>query len=103
MLTLGWALAAGVGSLAGMLAVPPFIFPNVLDGVFVYALTAAVLGGLDNPLGTIIGGVGLGVGLSYVSGYLGPELVTLASLAILVVVLAVRPNGLFGKALARSV
>jgi branched-chain amino acid transport system permease protein len=103
MLTVGWALAAGVGSLAGMLAVPPFIFPNVLDGVFVYALTAAVLGGLDNPLGTIIGGVGLGVGLSYVSGYLGPELVTLAALAILVVVLAVRPNGLFGKALARSV
>ncbi len=103
MLTVGWALAAGVGSLAGMLAVPPFIFPNVLDGVFVYALTAAVLGGLDNPLGTIIGGVGLGIGLSYVSGYLGPELVTLAALAILVVVLAVRPNGLFGKALARSV
>jgi branched-chain amino acid transport system permease protein len=103
MLTAGWALAAGVGSLAGMLAVPPFIFPNVLDGVFVYALTAAVLGGLDNPLGTIIGGVGLGVGLSYVSGYLGPELVTMAALAILVVVLALRPNGLFGKALARSV
>jgi branched-chain amino acid transport system permease protein len=103
MLTTGWALAAGVGSLAGMLAVPPFIFPNVLDGVFVYALTAAVLGGLDNPLGTIIGGLGLGIGLSYVSGYLGPELVTLAALAILVVVLAVRPNGLFGTALARSV
>jgi branched-chain amino acid transport system permease protein len=103
MLTIGWALAAAVGSLAGMLSVPPFIFPNVLDGVFVYALTAAVLGGLDNPLGTIIGGIGLGVGLSYVSGYLGPELVTLAALAILVIVLAVRPNGLFGKALARSV
>src|SRR2546430_2256893 len=55
MLTIGWALAASVGSLAGMLSVPPFIFPNVLDGVFVYALTAAVLGGLDNPVGTIIG------------------------------------------------
>jgi branched-chain amino acid transport system permease protein len=103
MLTIGWALAASVGSLAGMLAVPPFIFPNVLDGVFVYALTSAVLGGLDNPIGTIVGGLGLGVTLSYVSGYLGPELVTLASLAILVLVLALRPNGLFGKALARSV
>jgi branched-chain amino acid transport system permease protein len=103
MLTIGWALAASVGSLAGMLAVPPFIFPNVLDGVFVYALTAAVLGGLDNPIGTIVGGLGLGMTLSYVSGYLGPELVTLAALAILVLVLALRPNGLFGKALARSV
>jgi branched-chain amino acid transport system permease protein len=71
--------------------------------VFVYALTAAVLGGLENPLGTIIGGFVLGIGLSYVSGYLGPELVTMAALAILVIVLAVRPSGLFGRATARQV
>jgi branched-chain amino acid transport system permease protein len=103
MLTVGWAMAAAVGSLAGLLATPPFIFPNVLDGVFVYALTAAVLGGLENPLGTIIGGFVLGIGLSYVSGYLGPELVTMAALAILVIVLAVRPSGLFGRATARQV
>jgi branched-chain amino acid transport system permease protein len=103
MLTIGWALAAAVGSLAGLLATPPFIFPNVLDGVFVYALTAAVLGGLENPLGTIIGGFVLGIGLSYVSGYLGPEMVTMAALAILVAVLALRPGGLFGRVTARRV
>jgi branched-chain amino acid transport system permease protein len=103
MLTIGWAMAATVGSLAGMFATTPFLYPNVLDGVFVYALTAAVIGGLDNPVGTIIGGFLLGVGLSYVSGYFGPELVTLAALAILVVVLAIRPNGLFGRAIARRV
>src|SRR4051794_37841895 len=103
MLTVGWGLAAAVGSLAGLLATPPFLFPNVLDGVFVYALTAAVLGGLDNPLGTIAGGFVLGVGLSYVSGYLGPELVTIAALAILVVVLTLRPSGLFGRAKVRRV
>lgn len=103
MLTVGWGLAAGVGSLAGMLAAPPFLFPNVFDGVFVYALTAAVLGGLENPLGTIAGGFVLGVGLSYVSGYFGPETVTIAALAILVVVLSVRPSGLFGRAKARRV
>jgi branched-chain amino acid transport system permease protein len=103
MLTLGWALAAFVGSIAGMIATAPFLYPNVLDGVFVYALTAAVIGGLDNPIGTIIGGFGLGLGLSYVSGYLGPELVTMAALAILVVVLALRPNGLFGTTIARRV
>ncbi|GAB3155497.1 branched-chain amino acid ABC transporter permease [Amycolatopsis sp. NPDC004378] len=103
MLTVGWGLAAAVGSLAGLLATPPFLFPNVLDGVFVYALTAAVLGGLDNPLGTIAGGFVLGVGLSYVSGYFGPEMVTIAALAILVVVLIVRPSGLFGRAKVRRV
>ncbi|OLR92988.1 branched-chain amino acid ABC transporter permease [Actinokineospora bangkokensis] len=103
MLTAGWALATSVGALAGVLAAPPFLHPGVLDTVFVYALTAAVLGGLDNPLGTVVGGFGLGVVLSCVSGYLGPELVTLASLAILVVVLTFRPNGLFGRTAARRV
>lgn len=103
MLTIGWTLAAAVGALAGLLAAPPFIHPTVMDAVFVYALTAAVIGGLDNPIGTVIGGFLLGVVLSLVSGYLGPELVTLAALAILVVVLSVRPDGLFGQRVARRV
>jgi len=103
MLTIGWTLAAVVGALAGVLAAPPFLSPTVLDAVFVYALTAAVLGGLENPVGTIIGGFGLGVVLSYVSGYVGPELVPLASLAILVLVLTFRPHGLFGRGVARRV
>jgi branched-chain amino acid transport system permease protein len=103
MVTAGSALAAAVGALAGLLAVPPLLYPTVLDGVFVYALTAAVVGGLDNPIGTVVAGFTVGIGLSYVSGYLGPELVTLASLAILVAVLTVRPNGLFGRGLARRV
>ncbi|CAM3475999.1 branched-chain amino acid ABC transporter permease [Kibdelosporangium persicum] len=103
MVTAGTALAAAVGALAGLLAVPPLLYPTVLDGIFVYSLTAAVIGGLDNPIGTVIAGFGTGIGLSYVSGYLGPELVTLAALAILVVVLSVRPHGLFGRGLARRV
>lgn len=103
MVTAGAMLAAAVGALAGLLAVPPLLYPTVLDGIFVYALTAAVVGGLDNPVGTVVAGFTVGIGLSYVSGYLGPELVTLASLAILVVVLTLRPNGLFGRGLARRV
>jgi branched-chain amino acid transport system permease protein len=103
MVTAGTALAAAVGALAGLLAVPPLLYPTVLDGIFVYSLTAAVVGGLDNPIGTVVAGFGVGIGLSYVSGYLGPELVTLASLAILVLVLTLRPHGLFGHGLARKV
>lgn len=103
MVTVGAMLAAAVGALAGLLAVPPLLYPTVLDGIFVYALTAAVVGGLDNPIGTVVAGFTVGIGLSYVSGYLGPELVTLASLAVLVLVLSLRPNGLFGRGLARRV
>ncbi|GAA3751520.1 branched-chain amino acid transport system permease protein [Spinactinospora alkalitolerans] len=103
MLTAGWAVASVIGALAGMLATPPFLFPHALDAVFVYGITAAVVGGLDNPFGAIFGGLLIGLGLSYVSGYAGPELTTLAALAILVVVLSIRPAGLFTRPTARKV
>lgn len=102
MLTIGWGLASAIGSLAAMLAVPPFVSPNVLDAVFVYGITAAVVGGLDNPFGALAGGAVVGLGLSYVSGYAGPELAPLACLAILVAVLSARPAGLFSAPSARK-
>lgn len=104
MLTLGWALAGVAGSLAGLLVAPSvFLHPNNMDGVFVTGFTAAVIGGLDSPAGAIVGGLGLGVALSYVSGYLGGNLVTLAALVILVVVLMLRPDGLFARRRTRRV
>lgn len=103
MLTAGWAIASVIGALAGMLAAPPFIYPNVFDAVFVYGITAAVVGGLENPFGAVVGGLLLGVGLSYVSGYAGPELTALAALVIVVLVLSVRPDGIFTRPTARKV
>ena len=103
MLMTGWAIASVIGALAGMLATPPFVYPNVLDAVFIFGITAAVVGGLENPFGALVGGLLIGVSLSYVSGYAGPELTTLAALAILVVVLSVRPDGLFTRPTARKV
>ncbi|MFY7064808.1 branched-chain amino acid ABC transporter permease [Nocardiopsis changdeensis] len=103
MLTAGWAISALIAALAGMLAGPPFISPNVFDIVFVYGITAAVVGGLDNPFGAIIGGLLVGLGMSYVSGYAGPELATLTALALVVLVLSVRPDGILSRPTARKV
>jgi branched-chain amino acid transport system permease protein len=104
MLTLGWALASAAGSLAGVLIAPAvFVGPNNFDPVTVFGFTAAVLGGLDSPLGAVVGGLVLGLSLSYVAGYAGSALVTLAALAILIAVLMVRPEGLFSAAKARRV
>jgi branched-chain amino acid transport system permease protein len=104
MLTLGWALASAAGSLAGVLIAPAvFVGPNHFDPVTVFGFTAAVLGGLDSPLGAVVGGLVLGLSLSYVAGYAGSALVTLAALAILIAVLMVRPEGLFAAAKARRV
>jgi branched-chain amino acid transport system permease protein len=103
VLTLGWALAAGVGALAGMLVAPPLISPNALDGLFVYGFTAAVVGGLDSAAGAVAGGLLVGLVLAYVSGYASANLATTAALGILLVVLLIRPNGLFGRSAARRV
>lgn len=103
MLTAGWAIASAIGALAGMLAGPPFIYPNVFDVVFVFGITAAVIGGLDNPFGAVLGGLLIGLGGSYVSGYFGPELATLSVLVIVVAVLSVRPDGILARPTARKV
>ena len=101
MLTLGWALAALVGSLAGLLVAPSvFLGPNNFDPILVFGFTAAVLGGLDSPPGAVVGGLILGLCLSYVAG---SALVTLASLVVLIAVLMVRPSGLFTRARVRRV
>jgi branched-chain amino acid transport system permease protein len=104
MLTVGWALAAVSGSLAGMLVAPAvFVGPNNFDPILVFGFTAAVLGGLDSPGGAVVGGLALGLSLSYVSGYAGSALVTLAALGILILVLTVRPSGLFTATRARRI
>ena len=104
MLTLGWALAGLIGALAGVLVSPStFLYPNSMDSIFVLGFTAAVIGGLDSPAGAVAGGLILGVALSYVGGYLGSGLVLLFGLAALVLVLMVRPSGLFSPAAARQV
>jgi branched-chain amino acid transport system permease protein len=104
MFTIGWALAAVVGSLAGVLVAPSvFVGPNQFDSILIYAFVAAVLGGLDSPLGAIVGGVILGLALSYVSGYEGSALAPLAALVVLVATLMIRPNGLFSSARERRV
>jgi len=102
MLTLGWALAAVVGSLAGLLiAGGEFVYPAYMDSLIVFGFVAAVLGGLDSPVGAIVGGLLLGLALSYVSGYLDSALVNFAALVILMVVLLVKPGGLFASSVAR--
>jgi branched-chain amino acid transport system permease protein len=104
VLTLGWALAGLFGALAGVLVSPStFLYPNSMDSIFVLGFTAAVIGGLESPAGAIAGGVILGVLLNYVGGYLGSDLVLLFGLAVLLLVLMVRPSGLFSTTTTRQV
>jgi branched-chain amino acid transport system permease protein len=103
LLTLGWALAGLIGALAGVLVTPStFLYPNSMDSIFVLGFTAAVIGGLDSPVGAVVGGLILGVVLEY-TGYLGSDVVLMFGLAALIVVLMIRPSGLFSTTATRRV
>ena len=104
VLTLGWALAGLIGALAGVLVSPDtFLYPASMDSIFVLGFTAAVIGGLDSPVGAVAGGLILGVALNYVGGYLGSNLVPIFGLAALIVILMIRPSGLFSASTGRQV
>jgi branched-chain amino acid transport system permease protein len=107
MLAIGWGLAAMLGAVAGMLAAPTlFLDPNLMQAVLIYAFAAAVLGGIDSPFGAVVGGLLLGVGLNLIGAYVdfvGADLRLPVALLIILVVLLVRPAGLFGKPVTRRV
>src|SRR5262249_8579149 len=112
MLALGWGLAATLGAVAGMLTAPSLgPDPNLMAAFFTYAFAAAVLGGIDSPFGAVVGGLLVGVlvnVVSYLSQYRGfgwftEELRLPLALAIILVVLLVRPSGLFGRPQVRRV
>ena len=78
VITVSWALAGLLGALAGVLVSPStFLYPNSMDSIFVFGFTAAVIGGLDSPVGAVTGGLLLGVVLNIAGGYLGADVTAL--------------------------
>jgi branched-chain amino acid transport system permease protein len=107
MLGLGWGLAAVLGAIAGTMAAPSlFLDPNMMQAVLLYAFAAAVLGGLDSPVGAVVAGLAIGVALNLLGTYwdfVGGQLRLPAALALILGVLLLRPQGLFGRASVRRV
>jgi branched-chain amino acid transport system permease protein len=106
MLALGWGLASAVGAVSGMIVAPSlFLEPNMMQSIIIYAFAAAVLGGIESPLGAVVGGVIVGVTVSLAGAYVpnAGDLQLAVGLAIIVAVLILKPNGLFGRAATRRV
>ena len=107
MLALGWGLAAAFGSVAGIMVAPVvFLDPNMMVGIQLYAFAAATVGGFTSPLGAVVGGLLVGVTENLVGTYvsfIGTELKLTVALAMIIVVLLVRPSGLFGRTVVRRV
>jgi branched-chain amino acid transport system permease protein len=107
MLALGWGLAALVGAVAGMMVAPVvFLDPNLMSGILIYAFASATLGGFTSPGGAVVGGLIVGVTENLVGTYvrfIGTELKLTVALAIILIVLMVRPSGLFGRGVVHRV
>ncbi len=105
MLALGWGLAAAIGAVAGMMIAPVvFLDPNMMSGVLLYAFAGALLGGIANPLGAVAGGFAIGIIENLAGAYVvGNELKLTLALVIIVVVLTVKPAGLFGRTVVSRV
>ena len=105
MLAVGWGLAAAIGATAGIMVAPVlFLDPNMMGGVLIYAFASALLGGIASPGGAVLGGLIVGVTENLVGTYLiATQLKLTVALAMIVLVLVFRPNGLFGTAIVRRV
>jgi branched-chain amino acid transport system permease protein len=99
MLALGWGLAAAVGAVAGMMVAPiVYLDPNMMGGILLYAFAAALVGGIDNPGGAVLGGFLVGVLENLLGAFvIGNELKLTVALVLIIGVLLVRPSGIFGK------
>jgi branched-chain amino acid transport system permease protein len=99
MLALGWGLAAAIGGVAGMMIAPVvFLDPNMMSGILLYGFAGALLGGIDNPWGAVIGGFVVGVLENLLGAYvIGTELKLSVALVLIVTILTIMPNGVFGK------
>ncbi len=109
MLSIGWGFAAVLSAVAALLAAPAqFIFtPGFMQVVIIYAFAAAVLGGIESPVGAVVGGLALGVTINllgtYFPGQITPDMRLPVALAMLLLVLVFRPSGLLGRTIVRRV
>lgn len=98
----GWAFSGAAGAVAGAVITPTStLSPNSLDLLFVSGFIAAVIGGLDSLVGAVVGGLVLGVGFAFILQYIGSSVTFLIGFIILMVVLLVRPRGIFGSNVGR--
>ena len=112
MLSIGWGFAAVLSAVAGILAASAFFIftPGYMQVVIIYGFAAAVLGGIESPVGAVVGGLALGVTINLLGTYLdgrrtgshaGHALPV--ALGLLLLVLVFRPAGLFGRTIVRRV
>lgn len=101
VLMVSWGLAAAIGALGGVVfaGINNSVSLGLMFTVFIYGSAAATLGGFDSPGGAVIAGLSIGVIETMAAGYIGfigQEMKLAVAFVVIVVVLMVKPSGLFG-------
>lgn len=101
---MSFALAAALGSFAGILIAPiSLTYAGVGVMLGLKGFSAAIVGGLGNPMGAIVGGLVVGIAEAMTAGYISSAYKDAVAFMIILLVLFVRPNGLFGKHVVEKV
>ena len=107
MMILGWGMAAALGAVSGALVASRLTLdPNMMADVIIYAFASAVVGGMSSYVGAVVGGMIVGISQAFSTAYLpwlGADLQIIVPLLLIVAVLIVKPEGLFGKTVAARV
>ncbi len=103
VLMVSWGLAAAIGALGGVVfaGINNSVSLGLMFTVFIYGSAAATLGGFDSPGGAVIAGLAIGVIETMAAGYIafiGQEMKLAVAFVVILVVLMVKPSGLFGTA-----
>jgi len=99
-----WGIGVLLAAVAAILAAPTTsVTPNMMDTIVVYGFVAAILGGFGSLVGALIGGLVLGVVVNLIDAFLAPELAMSIAFGLLLLVLYIRPDGLFGRMTVQKV
>jgi branched-chain amino acid transport system permease protein len=106
-----WAISAGLAALAGVtLASGPAALSPTIGAIALVAFPAMIVGGMDSPIGAVVGGLIIGLTQALTAGYqediapwLGSNFAVVMPYVVMIVILLVRPYGLFGTREVRRV
>jgi branched-chain amino acid transport system permease protein len=91
-----WAIASAVAALAGLLVAPKILMTPDMGGIVILAFAAGVIGGFSNFPGVVVGGILLGVVENLVGLLISAQAIAVAPFLVIMLVLVLRPQGLFG-------
>jgi branched-chain amino acid transport system permease protein len=92
-----WGLASAIAGIAGVLLAPKLLMTPDMGAVVMLAFAAAIIGGFSSLPGCVVGGIALGVIQNLVGIFISPQAIAVTPFFVIMLVLLVRPEGLFGE------